>query len=354
MSEPAPNSVRMRRRARFGSITNWSIEGSFPEAAGGFVDWLINKSGWTIEEEGARVPIKPRHIAILFRRFRNFGADVTRPYVRALESRRVPHVLMGGRSFHDREEVIALRTAIAAIEWPDDELKVYATLRGPFLALSDEALLAFRQYVDAEGVLRRRHLNPLRTIDRSVLDAAGLEVADSLALLRRLHVGRNYRSVAETIGMLLEAVRAHAGIALWPTGEQALANCQRMIDTAQHFERRTFSFRSFVEKLESDAERGEVDEAPIVEEGTEGVRFMHDNKSEGLGFPLVILADPTCPATHSTPSRHVDPVRHLWLESLCGSMPIELLEAAPEELQRDEAEAIKLAYVAATRAPDLP
>jgi hypothetical protein len=31
-----------------------------------------------------RVPIRPRHIAILFRNFRNFGADVTRPYVRAL------------------------------------------------------------------------------------------------------------------------------------------------------------------------------------------------------------------------------------------------------------------------------
>src|SRR3712207_7776469 len=54
------------------------------------------------------------------------------------------HVLVGGRSFHDREEIIALRNALTAIEWPDDELKVFATLRGPFFALSDEALLAFR------------------------------------------------------------------------------------------------------------------------------------------------------------------------------------------------------------------
>jgi ATP-dependent exoDNAse (exonuclease V) beta subunit len=337
----------------YGKITNRSIEESFPDAAGGFVDWLITKSGWTVEEEGARVPIKPRHIAILFRRFRSFDADVTRTYVRALESRRIPHVLIGGRSFHDREEVIALRTAIAAIERPDDELKVYATLRGPFFAISDEALLAFRQYVDAEGALRRRHLNPSGAIDRSVLDAAGLEVAESLALLRRLHVGRNHRPIAETISMLLGAVRAHAGIALWPNGEQALGNCQRMVDMAQQFERRALSFRSFVEKLELDAERGEVNEAPIVEEGTEGVRIMTVHKAKGLEFPIVILADPTCPATHSTPSRHVDTDRRLWLESVCGSAPIELLEAATEELKRDEAEAIRLAYVAATRARDL-
>jgi ATP-dependent exoDNAse (exonuclease V) beta subunit len=65
-------------------------------------------------------------------------------------------VLVGGRSFHDREEVIALRNALTAIEWPDDELKVFATLRGPFFALSDEALLAFRQRPDAPRCTGRR------------------------------------------------------------------------------------------------------------------------------------------------------------------------------------------------------
>ena len=67
--------------------------------------------------------------------------------------------------------------------------------------------------------------------------------------------------------MLLDALRAHAGIALWPTGEQALANTQRLIDMARQFERGASSFRAFVNKLEMDAERGEADEAPIVEEG---------------------------------------------------------------------------------------
>jgi ATP-dependent exoDNAse (exonuclease V) beta subunit len=153
--------------------------------------------------------------------------------------------------------------------------------------------------------------------------------------------------------MFLSAVRAHASIAFWPTGEQALGNCQRMIEMAQNFERHAFSFRSFIEKLDSDSEGGEIDEAPIVEEGTEGVRILTVHKSKGLEFPVVILADPTCPATHSAPSRHVDPARGLWLEPLCGSTPIELLEASPEELQHDKAEAIRLAYVAATRVRDL-
>ena len=43
-----------------------------------------------------------------------------------------------------------------AIEWPDDELRVYATLRGPFFAFSDDALFAYRQTLSADGELQIR------------------------------------------------------------------------------------------------------------------------------------------------------------------------------------------------------
>jgi ATP-dependent helicase/nuclease subunit A len=337
----------------YGKVIDGRINESLPGAVAAFMDWLINNSGWTVEEEHRRVPIRPRHIAILFRRFRNFRTDITRPYVRALEARRIPHVLVGGRSFHDREEVMALRNAITAIEWPDDELKVFATLRGPFFALSDEALLAFRQQINGDGTLTVRHLNPVRSIDRATLDPASTEVADALELLRRLHVGRNSRPIAETVTRLLQAVRAHAGIALWQNGEQALANCQRLIDRARHFERGASSFRAFVESVEEEAEHGEGNEAPIVEEGTEGVRVMTVYKAKGLEFPIVILADPTYPVTRAVANRHIDSARSLWLERLCGATPIELREASDLEMKRDRAEAIRVAYVAATRARDL-
>jgi ATP-dependent helicase/nuclease subunit A len=337
----------------YGRFAKYRVDESFPPAVGAFVHWLIHDSGWTVEENGALTPIAPRHIAILFRRFRTFGSDVTRGYVRALEGRRIPHVLVGGRSFHECEEVIALCTAVTAIEWPDDELSVFATLHGPFFALSDEALLLFRQEVGNDGLIKTRRLNPMRPLDRAALPPAAVAVADALDLLRELHLGRNRRPIARTITMLLAAVRAHAGIALWPSGEQALANTQRLIDMARQFERGASSFRAFVNRLEMDAERGEADEAPIVEEGTEGVRLMTVHKAKGLQFPIVILADPTCSAARDTPSRHVDPARGLWLEPLCGSAPVQLLEAAAEEQRREQDEAVRVAYVAATRARDL-
>ena len=336
----------------FGRVVNFRIDDSLPDAVGAFVHWLVENSGWTVkgrDERDAEIdePIRPRHVCLLFRRFKSFRDDVTRPYVRALEARRVPHVLVGGRSFHDREEVLAIRNALAAIEWPDDDLRVFATLRGPLFALGDDALLAFRH--------RQRTLHPLQPLAELEAEEGDLrDVADSLAILARLHRGRNRRPIADTLSQLLEAVRAHAGIAIWPTGEQALANCLRVVDLARRFEQHGApSFRAFVEKLEADAVRGEAQDAPVVEEGTEGVRIMTVHRAKGLEFPVVVLCDPTCRATRDAPTRLVDPVHRLWAEPLAGCTPRELLEQRDAELERDRHEAVRLAYVAATRARDL-
>ena len=100
------------------------------------------------------VPVQARHICLLFRRFVSYENDVTRPYVDALEARGIPHLLVGGRSFHNRGEIETLRAALAAIEWPDDELSVFATLRGTLFAFGDEELLECRQ--------RFGHFHPFR------------------------------------------------------------------------------------------------------------------------------------------------------------------------------------------------
>jgi ATP-dependent exoDNAse (exonuclease V) beta subunit len=338
-----------RPYSNWGKITNYSVDDSIPGAVGAFVDWLIRRSGWTVTERdraSESVPLEARHVCLLFRRFVNWGQDVTRDYVRALEARLIPHVLVGGRSFHKREEVLALRNALAAIEWPDDELSVFATLHGPFFALGDDALLAFRH--------RHGNLHPLKRIEGSLLDDSSRLVREALDILRHLHVRRNRRPTADTVAEFLEATRAHAGIANWRTGEQALANVLRVLDQARRFEASgATSFRAFVQKLEADAERGGAAEAPVVEEGTDGVRIMTVHKAKGLEFPVVILVDPTCASVQREPSRYVDGRRKLWVTPIAGCAPAELVENREEVLRHDAEEAVRLTYVAATRARDL-
>jgi ATP-dependent exoDNAse (exonuclease V) beta subunit len=357
---PVPRPYASRT---FMKASAFAIEQSLPDAVGAFIAWLVDgKSGWTVAERQGdgferRVPIEPRHVAVLFRRFVSFGNDVTRPYTDAIEARGIPHLLVGGKSFHGREEVETIRAALAAIEWPDDELSVFATLKGALFAIDDEPLFEFRQ--------RYGPLHPFR-IPRELGGHSGLElelsadptvqllpIADALRTLRRLHRLRNGCPVADVITRLLEATRAHVGFILRPAGEQVLANVLHVAELARQYEASGgISFRGFIDELRTAAE-SEGAEAPILEENSNGVRLMTVHKAKGLEFPVVILADLTCRMFRNDASRYLDLDRGLCALKIGGWAPHELHRHEAEEVARDRAEGVRLAYVAATRARDL-
>lgn len=344
-----------------GRMTKRAVEASLPDAVGAFVEWLVRESGWTVTERRAesaagaagneRVPVDARHIAVLFRRFESWGADATRPYVDALEARGIRHLLVGGRSFHDREEVGAVRAGLAAIEWPDDELSVFATLRGPLFAVDDEALFAYRH--------RFRRLHPFRIPTEVAAGEAEdtdrfLPITDALELLRRLHRRRNDVPIARTIGQLLEETRAHAALAMQRAGEQVLANVLQIGEMAREYEARGgLSFRGFIEHLRDEAAERQAGEAPILEEDSAGVRIMTVHGAKGLEFPVVILGDPTAGLYRTTANRFIDSANGLCALRLAGWSPLDLLDHQQEEVERDREEGVRLAYVAATRARDL-
>ena len=105
-------------------------------------------------------------------------------------------------------------------------------------------------------------------------------------------------------------------------------------------------------KLEARADRDEASETPIVEEGTEGVRIMTVHRAKGLEFPVVILADITC-NDRGDAARHIDPASNAGRDGAGGMRAARTARTAEGEHRRDEEEAIRLLYVAATRARDL-
>ena len=322
---PVPRPYKMR-------LSKEAVAKSLPDAIAAFVDWVVNESGWGYKE---------RDIAVLFRK-RNYGkVDLQREVVRALEARDVPHLVAGSKSFHKREEVETLRAALTAIEWPDDELNVFAALKGSLFAIPDEKLLLYRH--------EHGRLYPLRS------EATEFpEVDDALRLLGKLHRSRNYKPFAATVHELLEATRAHAGFLLRPGGQQILANVSRVAELARTFEMTGgVSFRGFVEDLAAQAERGEASEAPVLEEDSDGVRLMTLHSAKGLEFPVVILADLTTGLSRNEPEAYVNTEKKLCAMELLGCAPRELLDRREEEARKERAEGVRVAYVAATRARDV-
>lgn len=340
---PVPHPFGDSRTSR---ITARAVEACFPDTVAAFLAWLLRESGYRVDlGDGRDRAIEARDVCLLFRRYQSFGRDLTADYLRALEARHVPHLLIGGRAFGEREEVETLRVALTAIEWPEDQLAVYGTLRGDLFAIPDHQLFRYQ---------RRHGLFPSAApAGLGGSDAEERAIAEALAELHRLHQGRNRRPIAETLHRLLEATRAFAGFALRPAGNQVLANVGRVTDLARRYEMAAgLSFRGFVEKLEKVArERG--DGSPGLEEGADGVRLMTVHAAKGLEFPVVLLVDPTCKATGRGAPRFLDVEKGLCALRLLGLEPAELAAAAELEMARDGAESIRLAYVAATRARDL-
>ena len=344
------------------------LEEQEPKAVAGFVGGLLD-SGFRVsqaDKEGTR-PVEPSDICLLFRRFRTYGRLVPQPYADALRDLGIPHSLAAVQTYIGSAELSFLRAALTAIEFPDDELSVYATLRGPLFAIPDQDLFLFRERhpeirlrpararlleLDDEAAPPNRtpdqkpDQKPDRTIDRAI--------RDGLAFLYRLHRRRTHQPIAVTLQQLLGRNRAETGFAFWNSPDQVLSNLRRLAEAARAFEAGGgLSFRAFVEQLAAEAENPDAGSAHAIDEDVSGVRIMTTHTAKGLEFPVVILCDGAF-QRHGRASRVVNAERRLYACDLgAGIVPWDLIEGAPAEEAEDVAELDRLLYVSLTRARDL-
>ena len=106
-----------------------------------------------------------------------------------------------------------------------------------------------------------------------------------------------------------------------------LANVLHISDLARRYELEGgLSFRGFVDMLHDASGRADSPEAPILEEGSDGVRLMTVHKAKGLEFPVVVLADIACKLSLDDASRYLDPEKKLCAMRIGGWSPLDLQE----------------------------
>ena len=352
------------------------LEKQEPKAVADFVGGLLD-SGFRVsqaDKEGTR-PVEPSDICLLFRRFRTYGRLVPQPYADALRDLGIPHSLAAVQTYIASAELSFLRAALTAIEFPDDELSVYATLRGPLFAIPDQDLFLFRErhpeirlrpararLLELDDEAAPRSGTTDRTGDRTgdgtpdrapgrMMDRA---IRDGLVFLYRLHRRRTHQPIAVTLQHLLGRNRAETGFAFWNAPDQVLSNLRRLAEAARAFEAGGgLSFRAFVEQLAAEAENPDAGSAHAIDEDVSGVRIMTTHTAKGLEFPVVILCDGAF-QRHGRASRVVNAERRLYACDLgAGIVPWDLIEGAPAEEAEDLAELDRLLYVSMTRARDL-
>jgi len=308
-------------------------------------------------------PVRGGDIAILMRSF--LPVEALR---RALLRARIPHVIVGGRLFHQAREVLDLRALLSLLLEGDDASALAAVLRSPFGPVSDDglALLARAPRTDRHG-----EAQPGRGLTREALDdeslLGALEPDDAQAvrrlarLLRRLERERDRLGPSALLEAALAESRYRAAIAGGLFGEQAAANVERLLEMARALEQETArpagALRSLLARLDAlDAMGGGEAEAAVVEEkSAHAVRLLTVHAAKGLEFPIVFVP---LAALQSPPGPGllVDPDLGLALR-LKGPSGDTCWGAAGARVRdrreaREQAQSQRLLYVAATRARD--
>jgi len=264
-------------------------------------------------------------------------------YEQALTAAGIPFRVHRGRGYREAEEIAALLYALRVVHNPQDQHALACLLRGPALAASDGDLLTWF----SAGAQPWERL-------RADTRARVQQVVRALDELRRLS-GR--ADLPEVVAATVERLGLLAAALAQPDGTRRAANLRRAVALAGELaEAGRHDLPAFLRHLELlDSLEVEQAEAPALGEDGDAVTLMSVHAAKGLEWPVVVLADA---------GRRQRPTDAPYLFDGAGGVALKLKDEfegdarAPagylELKERDDAaadaEALRLLYVATTRA----
>lgn len=309
---------------------------------------LAARSAAAGERAADRPAVSPGDIAILFRALSNVAL-----YEEALRKWGLDYYLVGGHAFYAQQEIFDLLNVLRSLVSAADEVSLAGALRSPFFSLADETLywLARHPRGLSGGLFEGSPPEPLDAEQRRRCEVAAATLKDLRALKDRL-------PIAALIQELLNRTGYDAILTCEFMGERKLANLRKLIEQARSFDQGgemgladyVVQLSQFIVKQPREAL------AATHPEKTNVIRLMTIHQSKGLEFPVVVVPDLEWSRRNNDKSAIFDPDLGPLLQipnpagddrSMNGFRLRSLVTA-----EADEAEAIRLLYVAATRAED--
>jgi ATP-dependent helicase/nuclease subunit A len=269
-------------------------------------------------------PTDLQRFAILFRRL-----TVLDDYLDTLRRHGIDYVLPPTRSFLDRRAPVDLLAVLRGIAYPFDPGAQISAARSPYFALADNEIVergeTWRTFTEAMDLFRdaARHLTVSDVIDLVIATAA---------------IERLYDQTTD--------------------GDRDRAHLERVRAIAFEYDQRQGgSVQQFVDEITRRRNDPEEMEPSLIDESQNAVRILSVHAAKGLEFETVILPDLgfNSSSSEATQLFTVESPRHLVLGGRAQSISGNFVMADGEPLrkiarQRDDAETLRLFYVAVTRA----
>ena len=302
------------------------------------------------KERGCVRPAKLGDFCILIRTRTGLGI-----LERGLEDAGIPYRIEGGSLLFNTQEVQDLLNCLRAIDNPQDAVSVVAALRSPAFACSDVDLLA---WVDGGG-------------SWNYLDAAGRDEASPVgAGMSRLYEYHRKRHDAAVSRLISEFVRErrleeldlaeHRPRETWRRRQFLIEQARNLeIGAGDASSRATPSLYEFIQWAELQQDNSSrIAEIPAPETDDDAVRIMTMHSAKGLEFPIVVLLDVDYAPRSDRAAMLFDAQTGAAAAAMGSSSRNTLIqtpgyeELAETEQRHRDAEEVRLAYVAATRARD--
>ncbi|MDH3771181.1 MAG: hypothetical protein OET79_09395, partial [Nitrospirota bacterium] len=297
---------------------------------------------WVLEH-GNRIPLRPGHVAVLFRKFTN--AHV---YLEAMHRRDIPYLTDGERHFYRRQEVIDLVNVLRVLADPTDAIAIVGILRSSLGGVPDQ---------DIMDLARLGPLDIRRSDTWHEWDSARKTVVQRLfEQLAALHIQAKRIPVPEFIDQVFAQLPIVELAAASSHGEQAVMNVWKIRDLmSAQAAMPHLSFSGWVDRLvDCLMTHPSEPEAALAEETLDAVRVLSIHKAKGLEFPVVVL-----PGLHQK-SAGLDRGAEVtvdWMSGVYGCMFPPTWNAGQvllweKERIREKAEQRRVMYVGMTRARD--
>ncbi|MBO9997624.1 MAG: UvrD-helicase domain-containing protein [Cyanobacteria bacterium SID2] len=294
-------------------------------------------------------PIDYGDIAILARTWKPLQV-----YADVLESSGIPIALAGGDSLLDTREAKDALAVLRFLADSDDDLALVAVLRSPFFAVSDRALLQI--ILEAEPERRDRQVtwwDRIQAIDwMQVEDAPAI---DPIAVLRQLQHRSSIDPPSRVLQWLDRLTGYTAVLANLPSANRREADWRGFRELVRRIEQDRSSLYGVVRRIQRLVDEDvKVPRLPL--DASNAVSLMTVHKSKGLEWPVVVVADLNYNSSTSSQTVYFDPELGVSLkfddDFEVSGKPV--LHVVLERLDRkqEEAETLRLLYVALTRARD--
>ncbi|MDQ6793263.1 MAG: UvrD-helicase domain-containing protein [Chloroflexota bacterium] len=265
---------------------------------------------------------------------------------RAFEDREIPYRVESGEIVVATQEVSELLSALRAIDDPSDQVALLAALRSPIYGCSDAELVRWT----GEGG-RLNYIRPeTGKVDR---------VRAALAHMASFHAQRNQGTVAALVERFVDDRMLVAGAfgerrprESWRRYRYVAARARAFAATGRT------TLRDFVEWMEGlDRSQARDISGSITESDESAVRVLTVHRAKGLEFPIVFMTGLGSSRAFRSPTVIGDRVRDRVHARVKDTRQNDWKSpgfdnACEMEKELADAEEIRLAYVAATRACD--